>query len=148
MTSNLSTTDPQSFLDELFEIDEYAAVIVANVWTSAVEDPQSVQYKAGRSVLDRQTVYPKCEFCTWPIRNNDQHSYCELQIDVIAEDDNGCTYCHDNGCPKCDPHFDDREDECPGGCGQPDGILCVCAELDSLARHNADPETRGSWWVA
>lgn len=33
-------------------------------------------------------------------------------------------------------------------CGEPVGVLCVCPELASLARHNADPETRGSWWVA
>lgn len=39
------------------------------------------------------------------------------------------------------------DDECEGGCGQP-SYACTCAELASLARHNADPATRGSWWVA
>lgn len=44
-----------------------------------------------------------------------------------------------------DDHHD-HEDIC--ACGEPVGIGCVCAELKSLARHNADPATRGSWWVA
>lgn len=39
------------------------------------------------------------------------------------------------------------EDECPNGCGQPTS-QCSCAELASLRRHNADPATRGSHWMA
>jgi hypothetical protein len=42
----------------------------------------------------------------------------------------------------------DDEDECPGGCGQPAGMLCTCAEKASKQAHDANPETRGSLWIA
>jgi hypothetical protein len=45
--------------------------------------------------------------------------------------------------------YDDYGDdnECPDGCGQP-AYACTCVELESLRRHNANPATRGSYWVA
>lgn len=39
----------------------------------------------------------------------------------------------------------DEEDAC-GGCGE-HGIGCVCAEIESFRQHNADPNTRGSYWT-
>jgi hypothetical protein len=61
--------------------------------------------------------------------------------------------CHRCGSDPCacvndDPVQDDHDEQdyCDG-CGNY-GNGCVCAELASLARHNADPATRGSWWVA
>jgi hypothetical protein len=42
---------------------------------------------------------------------------------------------------------DEREDECEGGCGQP-AYACVCAEMDSFRRFQADPNTAGSSWTA
>lgn len=46
------------------------------------------------------------------------------------------------------PEDKDDSEECPDGCGQPAGISCTCAELESLRKHNANPDTRGSYWVA
>ncbi|GEM_PF-2417068 len=40
----------------------------------------------------------------------------------------------------------DDDDICQGICGQP-AHACTCAETEALRRHNADPETRGSWFV-
>jgi len=40
--------------------------------------------------------------------------------------------------------FDDAG-VCDGPCGQ---TSCTCAELEALGKHNADPHTRGSWFVA
>lgn len=63
------------------------------------------------------------------------------------------TFCHHCGSDPCacvddDPVQDDHDEQdyCDG-CGNY-GNGCVCAEIASLARHNADPATRGSWWVA
>lgn len=60
----------------------------------------------------------------------------------------GCCVTHAQPEEPEDDFIEDRDDEeCPGGCGQP-AYACTCAELESLRRHNADPATRGSWWVA
>lgn len=42
---------------------------------------------------------------------------------------------------------DDVDDICGGICGQP-ANSCTCAETESFIRFQADPDTRGSWWVA
>jgi hypothetical protein len=43
--------------------------------------------------------------------------------------------------------FDEELDvACSGNCGET-VRTCSCAELASLRRHNADPATRGSWWI-
>lgn len=69
--------------------------------------------------------------------------------------------CPDDGCDAlshsafiCDcleaQSFDeprDDEDDFCDGCNQPN-YACTCAELASWRRHQADPETRGSYWVA
>jgi len=44
------------------------------------------------------------------------------------------------------PEFD-NDDICPGNCNQP-AYSCSCAETEALRMHNANPETRGSWFVA
>lgn len=51
-------------------------------------------------------------------------------------------------CIDDQPDIDDGYDEdyCDG-CNQP-SYACTCAELASLRRHQADPNTRGSYWVA
>ncbi|HTE57781.1 MAG TPA: hypothetical protein VK694_03470 [Verrucomicrobiae bacterium] len=46
-----------------------------------------------------------------------------------------------------DGYYDPDEDICPGICGQP-AYACTCAETASLREHNANPNTRGSTWVA
>lgn len=38
------------------------------------------------------------------------------------------------------------DEECPGGCGQSERN-CTCAETASWKAHNANPATRGSYWV-
>lgn len=43
--------------------------------------------------------------------------------------------------------LDDEEEYGCQGCGQ-SNMGCVCAEIESLRRHNADPNTRGSYWTA
>ena len=43
--------------------------------------------------------------------------------------------------------YDEDEDICPGICGQP-AYACTCAETESFRRHQSDPATAGSWWVA
>ncbi len=64
-----------------------------------------------------------------------RHTQCDTKL-LESDDDGFCRY-HD-------PY---REDGTCNGCGEVD-VLCVCAELESLRRHNANPATRGSWWVA
>ncbi len=54
-----------------------------------------------------------------------------------------------------DEDFDELEDDfyepedeiCSGICGQP-SYACTCAETESYRAFQADPETRGSFWVA
>lgn len=57
-----------------------------------------------------------------------------------------------SGCRKayascsCDEN-DEIDEICDGICGQP-AYACTCAETEAFRRHNADPATRGSWFVA
>lgn len=64
--------------------------------------------------------------------------------------------CHSKDCETiledeydeyCHFHDPDYQEEYCDGCDQPEAC-CTCAELESLRRHNADPNTRGSYWVA
>lgn len=47
----------------------------------------------------------------------------------------------------CRWHDPDYQEEYCDGCDQPEAC-CTCAEIESLRRHNANPATRGSYWVA
>lgn len=62
-----------------------------------------------------------------------------------------CHYCghpmSECTCPNFDVYDEeDNEDNCEG-CGN-SHLGCICAELESLRAHNADPATRGSFWTA
>ena len=46
-----------------------------------------------------------------------------------------------------DDDYDELEEECQGGCGQPE-YACTCAEMASHRAFHADPETSGSYWTA
>lgn len=74
----------------------------------------------------------------------DTHDLCADCGQFIGDCQGRCEIDEQHG------YYQDEYDEpelCP--CGHPEGsILCVCAEMESFARHNADPATRGSWWVA
>lgn len=67
------------------------------------------------------------------------HADC-VELDELDEEYDG-PYGDD-----ADPR-DDEDDECPGGRGQPAGC-CTCAELASWNAHQANPDTRGSYWTA
>lgn len=65
---------PQAFLDELFEIDEIAAVRVAEKWAGA--EGASEHYAAAYSIAERQTAFPLCDHCRWPVVNEAEHANC------------------------------------------------------------------------
>lgn len=84
------------------------------------------------------------------ILNDFCNHYGCWELDGLCYVHNVCADCgvpsyHCSGECQLNDSYDEPE-TC--ACGEPVGILCVCAELASLARHNADPDTRGSWWVA
>lgn len=156
------------FLTEIQSYDEIAAVRVAWKWIHNNDTDKKI---AGLELCRTQTTVKFCNGCNEPIWDADdaynRHYYCDPQQEVqdILDDfcgHYGCweprtPYGYDDMCekhtPKC-PHCGDYrhpgacdpEDFCDG-CGNPHPG-CVCAELASLARHNADPATRGSWWTA
>ena len=102
------TFDPQTFIDELFRIDQTAAVRVANKWGG--DSSQTERYKAAWTVVQRQTVAPLCQHCEWPLLPGDEHPYCEVQLlvanarrisKIVDVDDDQ----DDDGCPHCGSHM-------------------------------------------
>ncbi|HTE57783.1 MAG TPA: hypothetical protein VK694_03480 [Verrucomicrobiae bacterium] len=80
-----SADHPMAFLNDLFEIDEIAAVRVADKWAGA--EGTSEHYAAAYSIAERQTAFPLCEHCRWPLVNQDEHSKCHEITDPVPEDD-------------------------------------------------------------
>lgn len=70
---------PQAFLDTLFEIDQISAVRVASKWGGG-ENVTPEQYQAACSIIGRQTVFPTCPDCEWPIVD-EEHMRCDYFID-------------------------------------------------------------------
>lgn len=100
---------PQDFINQLFELDEIAAVRIANIW--GADSTNMNQYRAACSVVERQTVFPTCEHCEWPVVNIDEHANCEQDIAEAMGSMFDCDNCEDAGCARCDPRFDDDVDD-------------------------------------
>lgn len=144
-----SVLDPEQFLNALFELDEAAAVRKANDWGGNPGSCTSAQYLAAWNLVCRQTIFPVCISCRWPVVDGDPHHPCEAELSVQPDEDDdtdgGDDYDRYYGEDQYDPR--DEEDMCDGICGQPVN-LCTCAETEAYRRHQADPNTCGSWFVA
>ena len=149
------------------------AVDLAVKWY-ATQPCESKKSNAGGVFIARQKKYEVCAYCTWPIYPSDPHSYCDEQLraeedewfrteqaERAREEAEWLQFVEDEEAKLAqqrldeeesmiDNNFDDYdedEDICPGICGQP-AYACTCAETESFRRHQSDPATAGSWWVA
>jgi hypothetical protein len=131
---NTSTDiQPQVFIDMLFELDEISAVRIANKWGSDSTDLD--RYHAACSVITRQTVFPTCPDCQWPVVSDDPHAQCDSRLESDEDDDgHALTEAEENNL---------RIQSC---CGSP-YYDCTCAEEASFRAFHADPATAGSWWT-
>jgi hypothetical protein len=136
---------PYEYLTELFETDEIAAVRIANRWGSNGNPDALDQYLAAWQIALHQTVFPVCILCRWPVVDDEHHASCEEQLrfsddasyhDVMNQPDEAAF-----------PQEIEDTDICDGICGQP-ANACTCAETEAYRQHEADPDTRGSWFVA
>lgn len=110
-------TNPEKFLEEIYQIDPIAAIRVADKLTDMYLEGQSddtllAMYNAAQDIMCRQTVFRRCELCGWAILDKNSHMHCA-------------------------DHRDDDIDEamCQGGCNQPD-CACTCAEIESFRNHD------------
>lgn len=107
-TTTFSVDHPAAFLNELFSIDEIAAVRVADKWGD-INSATFEQYLAAWEIARRQTTYPLCDYCQWPTVN--PHPTCEEQFEdpedhEVEEDEPDANYFN----VAEDDDFDDEDD--------------------------------------
>lgn len=149
------------------------AVDLAAKWYTTAP-AASKKRNIGRAFIAWQKKYPTCD-CTWPIYPNDPHTNCDEQVrseedeawewyraEQAREEAELLQFVEEEEAKMAQQRleeeqeevFDDDRDDyyedddiCPGICGQP-AYACTCAETESFRRHQSDPATAGSWWVA
>lgn len=72
-TDKLCFVDPVTFLAEVFEIDQLAAVRIASQWSKR-EAATPEQYSAAWEIARRQQVVSNCHLCHWPELPDDPHA--------------------------------------------------------------------------
>ena len=86
MGNQTTTINPFELLNEVFTIDEIAAVRIASKW--GTYNSESIdQYNAAWEIVQRQTVFPICISCRWPVIEDDPHTHCEAELCVSIDDE-------------------------------------------------------------
>lgn len=121
---------------------------LAWAWFNAQQATEDAAYYAELDLEDHRREVDKqnladlmASFCTaYGCYEAGDYSFGDCYLHTPEECCNGCGK-PDSQCTCID------YDTCPGICGQPN-YACTCAETKALHEHNANPETRGSWFVA
>jgi hypothetical protein len=85
MTSTITSIDPSELLNAVFEIDQLAAVRIANIWGEASSTPE--QTDAAWDIVQRQTVLSVCIDCRWPVVEDDPHHSCIRRLLSLTDDE-------------------------------------------------------------
>ena len=106
MNGTITSIDPFVLLNEVFEIDQLAAVRIANAWGGASSTPE--QTDAAWGIAMRQTVLPVCIECRWPVVEDDPHHFCIGRL--LAAADNSDNDDLSDEADDCDASPDDDSD--------------------------------------
>jgi hypothetical protein len=78
--SHVTILDQPDRLETLYQHDPLAAVRLAIKWAHPDTIITEAHFEAAYNLMQRQTHFPLCLNCKWPVIDDQPHSFCQAQI--------------------------------------------------------------------